>query len=359
VLADRANRRNMIALSLAAWSAMTGLCGVAQNFWQLLLARIGVGIGEAGGTPPSQSIVADRFPPAQRSMAMSLFAVGAALGGLLGSSGGGWVAEHHGWRMTLILFGFLGLPLAVLVWLTIVEPRRGRLDHGPEDPSPATLRQTLEFIRRSPALLHLYAGAAVITFWGWGTVWWAPAFLMRSHGLSVGEAGALLGPMHGIGGTAVMLTTAWWLARHAGENMRRQAWLIAATTLLATVPSVLAFSAGSLAAARLAFWIFVPITYLYIGPHSGLLQNLVPPGMRAQAFALVLFVANVANLVIAPQLIGFASDVLAARISSPSESLRYALVASAFMGVWAAWHYYAAGRAMPARRGTSAEAGTA
>lgn len=361
VLADRANRRNMIALSLAAWSAMTGLCGVAQNFWQLLLARIGVGIGEAGGTPPSQSIVADRFPPAQRSVAMSLFAVGAALGGLLGSSGGGWVAEHHGWRMTLILFGFLGLPLAVLVWLTIVEPRRGRLDHGPEDPSPATLRQTLEFIRRSPALLHLYAGAAVITFWGWGTVWWAPAFLMRSHGLSIGEAGALLGPMHGIGGTAVMLTTAWWLARHAGENMRRQAWLIAATTLLATVPSVLAFSAGSLAAARLAFWIFVPITYLYIGPHSGLLQNLVPPGMRAQAFALVLFVANIANLVIAPQLIGFASDVLAARISSPSESLRYALVASAFMGIWAAWHYYAAGRAMPARRGrtlTSAEAGT-
>lgn len=347
VLADRVNRRNMIAWALAAWSAMTVLCGLAQTYTQLLLARIGVGIGEAGGTPPSQSIVADRFPAQVRAAAMSVFALGASFGATFGSAGGGWLSDRYGWRSALIVFGLVGLPIALLVRFTVKEPRRGQLDAHRSQTSGATLRETLRFIWSQKSLVHILAGATVLTFWGWGTVWWTPAFLVRSHGLAVGEAGALLGPMHGIGGTLVMLLTAWVMARYGRIDARRQTWFIALTTLLTAIPSILAYTTSSKATAVLMFWIFVPITYLYIGPTSGLVQNLVLPGMRAQVFAVLLFLANVANLVIAPELIGLASDYLAPRIDDARQSLRYALIVSAFTGFWAAYHYYHAARSLP------------
>lgn len=140
VLADRVNRRNMIAVSLTAWSAMTAFCGLAQNYWQLLLARIGVGIGEAGGTPPSLSIISDRFAPRLRAAAASLFSVGAAFGAMLGSTGGGWLSDRYGWRAALIVFGLVGLPVALLVRFTAREPRRGELD--PHSPSAAEGRSS-------------------------------------------------------------------------------------------------------------------------------------------------------------------------------------------------------------------------
>ena len=341
VLADRVNRRNLIAISVAAWSVMTALCGLAQNFWQLLLARMGVGIGEAGGTPPSQSIIADRFPPRLRAAAMTLFAVGASIGALMGSSFGGWLSDHFGWRGALIVFGLVGLPVALLVRFTMSEPIRGQLDAHPAE--RATLVETLKFIRSQKALMHLLAGGTVITYWGWGTVWWTPSFLVRSHDLTVGEAGALLGPMHGIGGTAVTLLTAWVMKR-ASKDVRHQTWFISATVLLATVPSTLAYIAPSLATATFMLWIFVPITYLYIGPSFGLIQNLVPASMRAQTNAVYLFVANFANLVIAPQLLGFASDLVAPHLADPQESLRYVLAANTVTGLWAAWHYLVAAK---------------
>ena len=344
VLADRVNRRNMIAWSLTAWSVMTSLCGLAQSYVQLLLARIGVGIGEAGGTPPSQSIVADCFPAQLRAAAMSIFAVGAAIGATLGSAGGGWLSDEYGWRSALIVFGLVGLPIALLVRFTVSEPRRGQLDGSPSQTRDTTLRETLRFIWSQKSLRHILAGATVLTFWGWGTLWWTPAFLVRSHEMSVGQAGSLLAPMHGIGGTTVMLLTAWFMSRYGRADARRQAWFIALTTLVTTPSSILAYMTLSQATATQLFWMFVPITYLYIGPTSGLIQNLVFPGMRAQAFAVLLFVANVANLVVAPELIGLASDYLATRIEDPRQSLRYALIVSACTGFWAAYHYYAAAR---------------
>ncbi len=347
VLADRVNRRNMVAAALASWSAMTALCGLAQNYWQLVLTRIGVGIGEAGGTPPSQSIVADRFAPSLRAMAMSIFTIGAAVGAALGTTGGGWLSDHFGWRMALIAFGFLGLPVALLVRYTMREPRRGQLDDHPAASEAVRFAATLRFIRSQKSLMHILAGLTVLTFWGWGTLWWTPAFLSRSHGMTPGEAGALLGPMHGIGGTVVMAATAWLAFRYGRADARRQAWFVALTTFAATVPSIVAFWTDSASVLTLMLWMFVPVTYLYIGPTSALVQNLVMPGMRGQTFAVLLFLANVANLVVAPELIGVASDFLASRLDDPGESLRYALVVSAFTGFWAAWHYAAATRALP------------
>src|SRR5262245_33293462 len=179
-LADRANRRTILAISLAVWSGMTALCGLAQNYVQLLLARFAVGIGEAGGTPPSTSILADKFPAARRPMALTIFALGACLGAWLGSSVAGTAAEHSGWRAAFLVLGVPGLLVALVVWLTISEPRRGQLDEAADNLSPSTLPATLRYIVTQRSAVHILLGGSVATLWSWGLIWWIPTFLQRS-----------------------------------------------------------------------------------------------------------------------------------------------------------------------------------
>jgi len=210
-LADRFNRRNILAVSLFVWSGVTALCGVTRSYGQLLLARIAVGVGEAGGTPPSTSIVADNSPPARRPLALTIYALGACLGAWLGTSVAGAAADAGGWRLAFLVLGLPGVAVALLVWLTVREPRRGQLDSGAPQPelSSFSLRViltqilvTLRFMRHQRAAVHLVVGGSVATLWSWGLMYWTPAFLQRSHHLTVGEAGRLLGPMHLVAGTA-------------------------------------------------------------------------------------------------------------------------------------------------------------
>jgi MFS family permease len=343
-LADRANRRTMIALALGAWSVMTTLCGFAQNYWQLLLARIGVGVGEAGGTPPSASLLSDYFTSRRRALALSVYSVGASLGSMMGSSAG-YASDAWGWRAAFYVLGVPGVLVAVLVAVTIREPQRGRLDAVPAPaastaaaPARASLKDTLRFARVQPALLHTWLGAAVYTLWSWGLMWWTPSFLVRSHHMTLGDAGGALSLMHGIGGTAVLLITMLLMAPLGKRDPRLVPWFVAGSIVIGTVPSILAYSAASSHTALLMLWIFVPLSYAPFGPTFALLQNLVPASMRAQAVAVMLFCANIANLVIAPQAVGFASDLL--RPLYGAESLRHVRVPMAFVGFWAAWHYW-------------------
>jgi MFS family permease len=339
-LADRANRRTMIALALGAWSLMTAFCGVAQNFWQLMLARIGVGIGEAGGTPPSTSLLSDYFPWRQRALALSVYSIGASLGSMLGSSAG-YVSDAWGWRTAFLLLGLPGLGFAIVIRSTVSEPQRGRLDEGPA-PLRAGLLVTLKFISKQPALLHTLIGASVYTLWAWGLMWWTPSYLVRSHHMTLSDAGSTLSLMHGIGGTAVLVLTMALMGRLAQCNARLVPWFIATVIGLATVPSIIAYSATGRGVTIGMLWIFVPLSYAAFGPTFALLQNLVSASMRAQTVALMLFFSNLANLVIAPQAIGLASDYLAPVYGA--ESLRHALIPLAFVGFWAAWHYWLSAR---------------
>jgi predicted MFS family arabinose efflux permease len=344
-LADRANRRNIIAVALAIWSGMTALCGLAQSYWQLLLARIGVGIGEAGGTPPSTSILADKFPAARRPMALTVFALGASIGGWLGSSVTGAVADSYGWRAAFLALGVPGIVVALLVLLTVREPVRGALDtHADVAAPPVSLRNTLRIIVAKRSALHLVIAATVLTFWSWGLMWWTPTYLVRSYGMTVGEAGATLGPMHLIAGSACTALAGWLVARPVANDPRYIVRLLAWVTAITTVPSILVYWAPSREFAIAMLWIFVPAIYFYIGPILGLLQNLMPAGARAQACAILLFTANFANLVLAPQLIGILSDRLAAGAGLGHESLRWALVITAPTGFWAAWHLWRCAR---------------
>jgi predicted MFS family arabinose efflux permease len=342
VLADRLNRRNILAIALALWSAMTTLCGLANNYWQLLLARFGVGIGEAGGTPPSTSMLADMFPPARRPMAHTIYALGACLGAFLGTWVAGAAAERAGWRAAFLVLGIPGLVVALIVWLTVREPRRGQLDAN-APAATSTFGETLHFISRQRSAVHLLIGGSVATFWSWGLMWWTPAFLQRSHHLSVGSAGALLGPMHLLAGSAGTLLAAWLVGRRVAADPRYVTRLLFWVTALSTLPSFFVYWVGSLKAATVLLWIFVPSVYFYIGPILGLLQNVIPANMRATACAVLLFIANVANLILAPGIVAALSDWFAASFSAGTESLRWALLLLAPTGFWAAWHLWTSG----------------
>jgi predicted MFS family arabinose efflux permease len=346
-LADRTLRRNrMLAVCTAIWSAMTAACGLAASFGQLLLARIGVGIGEAGGTPASQSMMADVFPASERVLASTIFAVGAAAGSMLGSSVGGAISDLYGWRAAFFALAVPGFAIAGLVALTVPEP--SRLRSGTLTPPAPPLPEILRFIVSQGSLMHVLIGSTVCTFWTWGLLWWTPSFLARSHHLSTGDAGALLGYINGIGGAIGAVLGGVVLHRVGRKDPRWQCRLTAAITFLSTIASITAYVTSDLRLAKSMLWVFAPVGYLYLVPAFSWIQNLSQPRMRGFICAVFLFGANVANLALAPQLIGLASDIVAAHSAVPSESLRMILSASAVTGFWAAYHFWAAGRGMAA-----------
>jgi predicted MFS family arabinose efflux permease len=340
-IADRYNRRNLLAVSITIWSAMTALCGMSQGYMQLLLARIGVGIGEAGGTPSCNSIVADYFPAGRRAMAMTIFALGAPIGAWLGADMAGYVAAEYGWRMAFYVLAVPGIFLAVVIMVTISEPKRGRLDAVDDSDAP-TLAQTLNFIWSQKAMIHTIMGAGLSALWGWGLMWFTPTFIQRAYGLDVGEAGGVIGPIHLVMGIGASLLTAWVVGRPSYTDPRRVLRLLGLVTGLATIPSIYAYYTHSLQTATLMWWIFIPAIYFYIGPSMSLLQNLAPPKMRAVVIAVSLLVANVFNLIVAPQGVGLLSDYFSGPAGADAESLRTALLVLAPTGFWAAWHYWRA-----------------
>jgi MFS family permease len=347
ILGDRMSRQRLLALCVAFWSCLTLLCGLSRSFWQLFIARVGVGIGEAGATPISQSLLSDKFPAASRSFALTLFTLGGAAGAAAGASAGGILNDEYGWRAALIFFGVLGLPLAAIVRFTIREPVRGQLDDQVITGSP-TLLETLRFIGRQRALLHLFAGSSVVTFWSWGLLWWTPTFLLRSHEVSLSASGRALGLIHGIGGVLVTLGTAWSMRAFAQKDPRYQVWFVALMTTLATIPAFFAYWTQSWDICLPMLWLFVPVSYAFSGPSFALAQNLVPATMRSRTCALILFTANVTNLIVSPLLIGTASDHVARHIADPTRALGLVLAVCTFTGFWGAWHYVAAGRYLEA-----------
>lgn len=346
LMADRINRRNLIAIAISIWSIMTAACGLATSFSQLLLARIGVGIGEAGGTPASQSMLSDLFPFRQRAWATSVFALGAAAGSMVGSTFGGAISDAFGWRSAFLALALPGVVIGLIVRLTLREPARGTYDTATAALEVPSLRDTLDYMRRQPAMLHVLTGSTVAVFWGWGLLWWTPAFLARSYGLSTADAGSSLGIISGIGGTGGIVVGALLTHRFASRDPRWQPWIAAAATLFGTCASIGAYASKSLSLTTALLWLFVPVAYLNISPGFALTQSLVPARMRGVACAVMLFGANVANLAIAPQLIGILSDLLRIYWGTGRESLRYVLVGTTLSGFWAAYHFWAAGRHM-------------
>ena len=350
-LADRRNRRNILVASLIIWSAFTAACGLSRNYWQFLAGRIGVGIGETGGTPPANSIIADHFPADRRPMALGVFALGAPIGAWLGANVAGAIANAYGWRAAFLALGIPGVVMGILIYLTIREPRRGQMDavaNAVPDEGAPPLMESLRFLWRQRSAFHVVMGTGVCALWGWGLIWFTPAFLMRTYALNVGEAGAVTGNIHLVGGILATAGTAWILSRPRMADPRRVVWLLAVGVGFATIPSFIAYWTHSLWLAKCMFWLFIPAIYFYIGPAMGLMQNLAPPRMRAMFTAWSLVVGNVFNLIIAPQGVGLLSDWFAGPGGADANSLRLALLVLAPTGVWAVYHFCMASKTIVA-----------
>ena len=342
-LTDRKSRRNILTVSVIIWSAMTTLCGLSANYWQLLVARIGVGIGEAGGTPAANSIISDYFPAARRPMALTIFSLGAPIGAWVGYNIAGAIADSFGWRAAFLALGVPGVIVGVTVYLTVREPKRGCLDA--ENPATApSFMQTMRFLWTQKSAMHVMIASAICALWGWGLTYWTPMFLMRTYGITAGEAGAITGNAHLIGGTAATLLTGWLMGQPYMADSRRIVRLLGVGIGIATIASGIIFWTHSLTLAKGMFWIFVPAIYFYIGPCFGLLNNLAQCRMRAIFCAMTLFVANLGNLVIAPQAVGMLSDWFAPSSGPNAQSLRLALLCLVPTGLWATVHYFLAAR---------------
>jgi predicted MFS family arabinose efflux permease len=337
VLADRINRRNLVAFSLGAWSLMTMVCGLTRSFWQLMAARVLVGVGEAGGTPPSQSLISDYFPWRRRAFALSIYAVGASLGSMLGSSAG-YLSDLWGWRSAFFVLGLPGVLLACVLYATVKEPVRGRLDvRSSHDHGPG-FGDMLRFTAHQPALRHALLGGALYSTWAFGLLWWIPSFLVRSHHMSLGDAGGAVSLMHGVGGTAVLLGTTLLMGKLIRRDARAVPWFLALCCALGAIPSISALAASTRSTTLSMLWLFVPLSYAPIGPCFALVQNLVPAPMRSKIVGLFLLMTTVGYLVIAPQLVGVASDLFAPRHGA--DSLRMALLPLSLVGFWAAAHFW-------------------
>ncbi|MEM1110326.1 MAG: MFS transporter [Pseudomonadota bacterium] len=351
-LADRWSRRNVIAISVGLWSAMTALCGLAGSFWQLALARIGVGVGEAGGTPPSHSLLADYFPPEQRSTALSIHATATQFGILIGMLGGAVVAAEFGWRMAFILFGVPGVLVGLLVALTVREPRRTAA------PPDTSMLADVKHIWALPGFKLITFAGACTALAGYGLGTWSPSFLMRTHGLSLVQTGLLLGGAGAFSGIIGAVTGGLLCDRLCKRDQRWQLWL-PALGAFATAPLMLAFllwpasqqfSLGdSVIPVAIIFTLLGGIVAAFwIGPTYAAIQTLSPTDKRAQAAAIFLFLFNLVGLGLGPLIIGMLSDLL--EPSFGVDGLRYAMalslslvVVGGFLFLRAAPHYAAAG----------------
>ncbi|MEH2590203.1 MFS family permease [Bradyrhizobium sp. AZCC 1721] len=220
-IADRFNRRNIVAIALAFWSAMTVFCGVAQSVATLALARIGVGIGESGGTPASQSIIADLFSKNERPRALGIYAIGTYLGVFLGYFIGGYVSQHYGWRMAFYTAGLPGLALAAVLWLTISEPKRGAMA---ETFKPEPIGPTLGFLASQRTFVIVLIGFCLTSYTNYATSAWIPPFLARVHHLSSAEIGTYAGTFKGLSGMAGTLVGGLVVALVSRRDDRWKLW---------------------------------------------------------------------------------------------------------------------------------------
>jgi predicted MFS family arabinose efflux permease len=351
VLSDRMNRRNIVVGAVTVWSVMTAFCGLAANYTQLLLARIGVGIGEAGSSPQSHSMIADLYAPHERSRALGFYALGVYAGGMLGFMIGAPLAEVWGWRSVFFVAGLPGLLIAALIWFTVDEPVRGLADGRVQEvrkgPSLAEALEALKagfaFIWRSQACRHVIIGLTLTSLVGYGGVMFAASFLKRTHDVSGLQIGLILGPIVGVLGGCGALLGGYLADRLSARDRRWNAWVIAFAKFGAA-PLVVGFYLSDDFMMALVF--YLPATVLgafYLGPSFAMVQSLAPLAMRSTASAIMLFILNLVALGLGPLMVGMLSDLL--KPSFGTDSLRYALLTLSLLNVWAAYHYIVAGRA--------------
>ena len=342
-LTDHVNRRSMIALVLVGWSVMTALCGMAQNFVQLITARIGVAVGEAGYTPASHSIISDYFPPEQRAMALSIFSSGISLGVLFGFLAGGWINEFFNWRVAFIAVGLPGVILAVVIRLTMREPQRGQAEGLADSGAVPTFRTVASHLWQRHAYRHFIAGGALTGFAYFSILQWMPSYLDRAYGMGSSEIGSWLAPIMGLGGGAGALFGGRLVDTLSRRDERWYMWQPASAALLAAPLTLVTFLQSDPRAMLLCLAFPVFLFAVHLGPMASAMQGFSAVRMRGVTVSVSLFITNILSLGLGPQVVGIVSDLLTPRFGA--DGLRYAIPCVAvFALVWSAAHFFVGAR---------------
>ena len=342
-LADNWSRRNILAMSMVIWSAMTALCGLAANFWQMALLRVGVGVGEAGGTPPSHSLIASYFPSEKRSTAMGIFGTGTQIGVLVGMFGGAVIAEQIGWRWAFFVFGLPGVLVGALVALVVKEPARRYAA------PTASMLSDIASLWRIPAFAILAFATGFTTLAGYGMGTWFPSFLIRVHGLTLTEAGLILGLVGTSGALLGAVGGGILCDKLASRDARWQLRVPSIGAALSVLflglfllwPESQLWRLGELRVPVAVAFLFLGavVSSFWIGPTYAAVQALTPDHLRSQASALLLLLLNLIGFGLGPMVVGALSDLLANDFAQ--NSVRYAMVISlvtVVIGSLLYWH---------------------
>lgn len=343
-IADRGSRRTVMAVGIAFWSLMTAASGLARNFAQLAIARIGVGVGEASATPAAHSLISDFFPPHRRTSALAIYNTGASLGILFGLLLGGWLAQSVGWRGAFLAVGLPGLAVALLVRLTIPEPRRGASEGYLDRGAMPDTGETLRYLLAMPTFRHLAAAAALYSVGAYGLLGWAPTFMVRVHELGYLEIGTKLGLVIGIGGAVGQFGGGLLCDRLSTRDRRWLVWLPALLGI-GLVPFYALFVLAD--DPDLALLAFVPVNLMnavFAAPTYTITQGLASLRMRAMASAIMLFVLNLIGMGLGPTLVGVLNDVFQA--SRGDQAIRLSLMLLLGANLWGAVHSLLAARTL-------------
>ncbi|MBB5402352.1 spinster family MFS transporter [Paraburkholderia youngii] len=377
-LADKFNRVVLISVSIVAWSAMTALCGTAGSFWQLMLYRLGVGIGEAGSTPTSHSLIADEFGPRRRASALAVYALGPPIGVLAGAFGGGWLVEHLGWRPVFFVVGLPGLVFGLLAWLTLREPKRGGADGVAAGSSASAPPLSVVFKRltSSRAFVQMLLGTVIGAFGQYGINLFIPMYFIRVYSMSFAQAGVIFGLVLGVGGI-IGTTLGGVCADRVGVNDRRwYARIPALGTGLGFPLLALAFIADQWQLSVALLFMGTILLNVWNGPTFAVVQSIVEPRMRATASAIVFLLMNLIGQGLGTPTVGFLSDRFASHLftqgdfhavctvpkgphgaaavlqgpfasachDASANGVRYAMLTASVVLIWSAFHYLRATR---------------
>ena len=344
-LADRGstNRSKLISVSLVIWSGMTALCGFTQNFWQMALARIGVGVGEAGCTPSAHSLISDTVAPEKRASAIAFYGMGVPIGSLLGLIIGGVVNDIWGWRVALMLVGAPGLLLALLLPKLLIEPRRIGLMKGetsPSGPAQMPVGKAVAEVFASRAYVLLLVAASVAAFLSYGKGLWTLSLFIRSHGMTTTEVGILGSVTLGIAGVFGTWLGGWAADRFGAINRRHILTLPAVGMAVAAPIQFLGYGAPIWWVAGLLILVPTILNAAYYGPAYACVQGLVRKELRAVAASVMLFGQNLIGLGLGPFVFGALSDWL--QPMAGTESVRWVLFGAAWLGFIPAFFFWRA-----------------
>jgi len=343
MLADRFNRRNIIAISCAIWSVMTVLSGLAVSFWQLAAARVGVGIGEAGGTPPAHSMLADLYPMKERGRAMGIYAMGIPIGVLFGFLLGGNIAAHYGWRASFLVVGLPGLLFALLVRFTLAEPVRGGSDETVAASAPG-FGEAIRQIFKRPSMIHLTIASTIATFNGNAGIYWTGSFLARTHHMGLVQRSTYLALVLGIGGVLGNLIAGNLIDRLSQRDVRWAVWVPAIGYIFVIPVTVAALLTDSLDLCLVLLSIAFLVPTLYLVSLWTLTTGLVGSRTRAFASAVLLLILTLIGIGGGPSAAGALSDWL--KPAYGDDSLRYALLIGPVLAVWMVVHFFLAARSL-------------